>query len=477
MSSNKNYANLAVFTKGRFTNKLFTYKVKNIHSTNVKPGSIVKVPFNNRIQNALVVNLLDKPNNINYRIKDIIEISYLADSRIIEYSKILSNFYINPLAHTITNYTYDYLNIKSIKIKKEKSVPNYFFNIDCRDTLIKNIDIDKINLIYCPSIKSINALSKYLKEYNIQIKYEQLTGGKDEKELVTNKINRSNSGVFLILNTLIYNPFFNKDKMLMHYWDTNNYKYLESRKPYFNLLDVANIQSQFFNHSQYFYSEFPNYKFVKSCINLVDPIPEIDTKYYYDNDIKNALLSFIRDKKDIDLKKTSFNFNYCSLEMKKNLQELVSDFSNINEYSESRKISDINVLIEPTISYKGVLNSESLAGLIRYLNILSLNSSKLYVITSKTAPVLRQLTAKNINKWAENEFKYRAKYGPNYEKKIVNITSKIPIKIHGLNLRGPIFEDSSSTYKYQFTYTIDDINDINYFDLLNKYNYSFINYF
>ena len=116
MSSNKNYANLAVFTKGRFTNKLFTYKVKNIHSTNVKPGSIVKVPFNNRIQNALVVNLLDKPNNINYRIKDIIEISYLADSRIIEYSKILSIFYINPLAHTITNYTYDYLNIKSIKM-------------------------------------------------------------------------------------------------------------------------------------------------------------------------------------------------------------------------------------------------------------------------------------------------------------------------------------------------------------------------
>ena len=95
----------------------------------------------------------------------------------------------------------------------------------------------------------------------------------------------------------------------------------------------------------------------------------------------------------------------------------------------------------------------------------------------ENAKSLFELTDKNINKWSENEFKYRGKYGPNYEKKIVNITSEIPIKIHGLNLRGPIREDSSSTYMYQFTYTIDDIKDINYFDRLNKYNYSFTNYF
>tara|TARA_Y100001970_G_scaffold105408_1_gene132048 strand:+ start:243 stop:800 length:558 start_codon:yes stop_codon:yes gene_type:complete len=185
----------------------------------------------------------------------------------------------------------------------------------------------------------------------------------------------------------------------------------------------------------------------------------------------------MRDKKGIDLKNTSFNFNYCSPEMRKDLQELVSDFSSINEYSESKKVSNINVLIEPTISYKGLLNSETLASLIRYLNILKLNSSKLYVITSKSIPVLDQLTDENINKWTESEFKYRLKYGPNYEKKIVNITSEIPIEVKDIDLKGPIREGSSSDYMYQFAYTIDDIKEKNYFELLNKYNYSFINYF
>jgi len=477
MSSSKVYANLAVFTKGRFTNKLFTYKIEKKLSTKITPGSVVKVPFNNQIQSALVVDLLDKPNKSNYIIKDIIDISYQADPKIIEYSKLLSNFYINPIGHTITNYTYDYLDLNSLEIEKENSVPNYFFNIDCRDMLAKNIDLDRINLVYCPSIKSISSLAKYLHGLDIQIEYKQVTGGKNEKELVTSKINHSNSGVFLILNTLIYNPFLNKDKISMHYWDTNNYKYLESRKPYFNLLDVANIQSQFSNHSQNFYSEFPNYKFVKRYIRIKDQIPEIDTKYYYDNDIKNALLSFIRDKKSIDLKNTSFNFNYCSPEMRRDLQALVGDFSNINEYSESKKVSNINVLIEPSISYKGLLNSETLASLIRYLNILKLNSAKLYVITSKSIPVLDQLTDENINKWTVSEFKYRLKYGPNYEKKIVNITSEIPIEVKDIDLKGPIREGSSSDYMYQFAYSIEDIKDKNYFELLNKYNYSFINYF
>ena len=38
---------------------------------------------------------------------------------------------------------------------------------------------------------------------------------------------------------------------------------------------------------------------VKNYIKLSNRISEIDTNYYFDNDIKNALLSFIRDKKRV----------------------------------------------------------------------------------------------------------------------------------------------------------------------------------
>ena len=63
------------------------------------------------------------------------------------------------------------------------------------------------------------------------------------------------------------------------------------------------------------------------------------------------------------------------------------------------------------------------------------------------------------------------------KKKIVNIISEIPIEIKDIDLKGPIRDGSSSDYMYQFAYTIDDIKEKNYFELLNKYNYSFINYF
>ncbi len=477
MSSNSSYAEIAVFTKGRFSNNLYSYKIPDQLVNKIKIGSVVKVPFNNKYQEGVVLELFTNSDHIQFKIKEVDDILFQADEKFLAYSKLLSNYYINPLGHTIYNYLYDFLNKKSISNENRKSYPEYIFNIDCRIDLCNNISPNNINIIYCPSIKAIESLTHYLTENDVEIAYKQTTGGKVEKNIVTKLINKANKGVFLILNTLIYNPFFNKENIFLHYWDMNNFKYNESRKPYFNLIDVANIQSIFYNHKQYFYGEFPNYQFVKKYIETNNLIPELDIKYYYDTDVKNALLSFLRNSENLDLDRAIFNLNYCSKEMKDDLYKIIEEFTMPKEYLESNKVKSVNVLVEPTISYNGVLNSDTLSSLIRYLNIMSKNSSKLYVITSKSSTILSLLNDVNINKWTKKEFEYRNKYGPHHSLKIVNIESDIPIDLDELKITGPIKDSPVSKYKYQLSYSLNDVFETNYFDKLKKYNYSFIKYF
>ncbi len=83
----------------------------------------------------------------------------------------------------------------------------------------------------------------------------------------------------------------------------------------------------------------------------------------------------------------------------------------------------------------------------------------------------------NINKWTKQEFKYRNKYGPSHSLKIVNVESDSPLDLDELNFIGPMKDTPRSMYKYQLTYSINDVFETNYFDKLKKYNYSFINYF
>tara|TARA_B100000029_G_scaffold257011_1_gene253822 strand:- start:1156 stop:2589 length:1434 start_codon:yes stop_codon:yes gene_type:complete len=477
MSLDNSYADIIVFTKGRFSNNLYSYKIPDKLANKIRIGSVVKVPFNNSYQEGVVYELFRKSDHIQFEIKEIEDYIFQSDETLIRYAKLLSNYYINPVGHTISNYLYEFLNKKSLSPENIYSKPEYIFDIDCRMDLCNNISENKINIVYCPSIKAIESLSLYLIDNDIEITYRQSTGGKGEKIIVTDLINKASKGVFIILNTLIYNPFLNKENIIFHYWDINNFKYKESRKPYFNLIDVANIQSRFSNHKQFFYGEFPNYQFVKNYIKINNSIPKLDIKYFYDTDIKNALLGFLRNSKDLELDNAVFNLTYCSKEMKEDLNKIIHEFTIPNEYLESNKVTDINVLVEPSISYNGVLNSDTLSSLIRYLNIISKNSSKIYVITSKNSAILSLLNDVNINKWTKKEFEYRNKYGPSHLLKIVNVEADRPLELDILNLIGPIKDTHTSTYKYQLTYSINDVFETNYFDKLKKYNYSFINYF
>ena len=146
-------------------------------------------------------------------------------------------------------------------------------------------------------------------------------------------------------------------------------------------------------------------------------------------------------------------------------------------YSEASKITKYNVLIEPTISYNKLLNSDSLSRLIRYLNILQHNNSKLFVITKNNKEILSSLKQNTINKWLNAEFEYRDTYGPNHRLKVIEIISKTPINKLDLKLIGPIKTANNDEYKYQLMYSSDESYISNYFEQLKKYNYSFIKYF
>ena len=108
MSSDNSYADIVVFTKGRFSNNLYSYKIPDKLVKKIKIGSVVKVPFNNSYQDGVVLKLSTKSEHIQFKIKEIEDFKFQADEKLLAYSNLLSNYYINPVGHTISNYLYEF---------------------------------------------------------------------------------------------------------------------------------------------------------------------------------------------------------------------------------------------------------------------------------------------------------------------------------------------------------------------------------
>ena len=145
-------------------------------------------------------------------------------------------------------------------------------------------------------------------------------------------------------------------------------------------------------------------------------------------------------------------------------------------YKESSTISKVNVLVEPTVSYMNLLNSNRLARLIRYLNIISNAGSHLYVLTRHSHKFIDLLTMNNVNMWLSEEYTYRKKYGPSHNVKIIEIKSKEAIDINTKHISGPIINDLSHTYTYQLMYSLEESKTQNLYEEMKKFEYSFINY-
>ena len=477
MSSHKYIANLNIITKGRFSNKKYSYNIPNKFTDLIEVNQLVRVPFNNQIVKG-IISSIDRLDGDNIsKLFEIKEIVYLVNSNLIDYIEHLSNYYCNPIGHTMYSHFKDILNQKNIQKNHYKKIPVYVYGLDCRPELLNNLDTSKINIIYAPSLKSINMLHKYLVSKKTSIIFYQKTGGSQESILRERMISKNKSGIVISLVSAIFNPHMDKEAIVMHYWDTNNYSYTETRKPTFNLLDISNIQSQYTDHIQYYYSEFPDYRYVRSNRSVNITIPKIDVKYFTENSTKESLNAFLRNEPKRIIELAKYNFEFCSLDLKKELLSFAMiEGSDELIYKESSIISKVNVIVEPTVAYMNVLNSNRMARLIRYLNIISKNDSKLFVLTRHNHKFIELLSFKNINKWLIEEYEYRMKYGPSHNIKVIEINSKIPVEIPVKDFNGPIINDSKNKYTYQLMYTLEQSKNKNLYEDLAKFEYSFINY-
>ena len=163
MSSTELFADVNVITKGRYTNKAFTYIVPEHLSKNIEVNDLVKVPYNNREVNGVVRKVYSEVLNDRYSYLHIKCILFNVDKTLLNYIEKISDYYINPLGHSIFYYFFNFLNQKKISKCKVNKSSEYYFDIDCRDLLLNNLNEDSINIIYCPSLKSISDLSEYFK--------------------------------------------------------------------------------------------------------------------------------------------------------------------------------------------------------------------------------------------------------------------------------------------------------------------------
>ena len=477
MSLNKQLADVNVITKGRFTNKPYTYLVPEHLENTIAVNDLVCIPFNNREIDGIIRKVYTEIPNDKYSYLYIKSIKSNVDKTLLKYIEKVSDFYINPIGHSIYYYFSDFIGQKTISKCKVNESSDYYFGIDCRKLLLNNLKKDTINIIYCPSLKIINDISKYLESFKVNIVFKQTAGGKKEQKLLDSKIAHIDKGVVLSLTTGIFNPQLDKGEIFKHFWDINHYKYNEDRKPNFHLIDVANIQNTYTHHKHIYYGEFPNYKYVVCNENIKFKLPDLNATYFYGNTVKDALNSLVSYKSNSNISEATFNLDYCSTHLKNNISEYMNIDGGLRLYKESSKISDINILVEPTISHNRILNSSSLSKLVRYLYRLSNSNSKLFIVTTNDNEILSTLTEDNINMWLSEEFIHRNKYGPNHKKKVIEIYSKDPISINNLDIKGPIKDQNNNMYQYQLTYDYNDSYQANIYDKLKKFNYSFINYF
>ena len=126
---------------------------------------------------------------------------------------------------------------------------------------------------------------------------------------------------------------------------------------------------------------------------------------------------------------------------------------------------DLNLLVNPTISFKGKLNSERLIFLLRQIEKSNRNNSLTIILTTKNINLRESLKNSNITKWTKEELVSRNKWGPNLNHKVFKFSSDSIIKYENEYILGPKKVDNS----YEYEININLSKDTNYNEITNMY--------
>ena len=429
------YANLEIISNNTYKFSQFSYKVPEKLINKITIGTLVEVLFRNKNKIGVITSFTNKEPN--FKVNSLIKI----------HNKQLNEDQLSYVkAVAITNHLNlgiclnSYIKLDSLRTQnklKYSSIENIFID---KVTNV-NFDKSKSHIFIVSSLKESKTLHEKLKHI-LEFSFYQKYGGVDE---VTNYLKSYKKGNMILLNTN-FEELIIKENSKYYIFNSNATSFRLPKLNNLNITESAYLKNLFFGGEFVFLNEFPNFEF-NSVQNINNYEFDFDIEYFLGNTTQEAITLFNS--------KVNNNFQYYSPDKIDSLNLNFLDYDDI-------KNSDCLVILNPTISTNGVLNSYKLIFLMKLLRYFKKNKKKIYCISNKDLNISNSLYSKNLYKWIQKEVNIRKKYGPNLTKKIFTTTTDVMLDYEHKYLKGPIKNNENYLYELELDIGNDyvQVNDI-----------------
>jgi len=248
------------------------------------------------------------------------------------------------------------------------------------------------------------------------LNFYQKTGGKDEIQNALNTVNKFNNCILLANNFMKIRAHATSN---YHFFDTNDYSYNLPKFNSLNIIELSVLKNKYFGGNYHYYNEYPSLNYFNKIKNYKTPDLS-NVEIYHGNSLQDCIELFKTKHTDKNLKL----FFHDEI-----LNELLNDYKTVKSEND---LYDLNLLVNPTISFKGKLNSERLIFLLRQIERSKRNDSITIILTTKNINLKESLKNSNITKWSKEELVSRNKWGPNLNHKVFKFSSDSIIKYENI---------------------------------------------
>ena len=435
------FADVEILSNNTYKYSKFTYLVPNKFHKKIKIGSIVNVDFRNRNKTAVVVKIHKESPNINIikKIEKIVD--QLSKHHLIYLKHLASANFLNIGMLLFNLYQENNFKLDNNLNENDKCILN-------NDKIFINIEKNKKNVIFTPSLKSAKNLYKDFQKHNIPIDFYQKTGGKDE---IAKALDSKNNFQNIIVLSNNYLKIIPTNSTIYHFFNTNDFGYNLPTLNSLNIVELAVLKHHYFGGRYNFYNEFPSL----NIFNTVNHYrkPNIENVYiYHGNSISEC----------IQLLKSKYKFSTKVLTHDTLSDDNLSEFNIVKNANER---FDISVLINPRIIYKNNLNSERLIYLFKKINEAKLNNKILVILSTQDLDLNSSLEEKIIQQMSNDEIKQREKWGPNLHHKVYKVLADSKLDYQNKLILGPRVIDG--VYEYEININLKE--NINYNEIITTF--------
>ena len=354
------FADVEIISNNTYKFQLFTYSVPKNLSNKIDIGSLVSVNFRNRKKTAVVVNIHNKDLKIK-NLKPVEKIiSKLNQDQLLFLKHVAVSYYLN-IGFLIFNL------YKDMNFKLDRKIKNSSLSIYNNTEIDKVLSTNSKNIIFTPSLKATKNLYKNLSEKGIKINFYQKTGGKEEIQNALSTVNKFNNCILLANNFMKIKP---QSTSNYHFFDTNDYSYNLPKFNSLNIIELSVLKNKYFGGNYHYYNEYPSLNYFNKIKNYKTPDLS-NVEIYHGNSLQDCIELFKTKHTDKNLKL----FFHDEI-----LNELLNDYKTVKSEND---LYDLNLLVNPTISFKGKLNSERLIFLLRQIERSKRNDSITIILTTK----------------------------------------------------------------------------------------------